>query len=71
MWGLRPDQIQTSLCSHRKQVEILVVCMETRGILPFSLNIFNCLFNNGVGLQVLTTLVTVRPLFVVILPFKQ
>ena len=28
----------------------------------FSLNIFNCLFNNGVGLQVLTTLVTARPL---------
>ena len=24
-------------------------------LIPFSLNIFNCLFNNGVGLQVLTT----------------
>ena len=26
------------------------------------LNLFNCLFDNGVGLQILTTLVTARPL---------
>ena len=31
-------------------------------VIAYSLNIFNCLFNNGVGLQVLTTLVTARPL---------
>ena len=34
------------------------------GNVYFSLNIFNCLFNNGVGLQVLTTLVTARPLYI-------
>ena len=28
-----------------------------------SLSIFHCLFDNGVGLPVLTTLVTARPLF--------
>ena len=38
-----------------------VILIETLVALS-SLNIFNCLLINGVGLQVLTTLVTARPL---------